>query len=202
MNLQDYKTLLIVVIGILALIVASPALQRLLVYPQTDFFTEMWLLGPEHTADKYPFNITLNTNYNLFLAASNHLGQCAYYEVQVKFRTQNRFGPDFFNRKPSTLPSLYNIHFFIADKEEWELPLTFSFDYSYDDSQSIVNFNQIKINGATFNIKGRSSTLDNEKNGFFGNLFFELWIYNNTIGDFSYHERYNDLKINFTVPNN
>jgi hypothetical protein len=199
MNLQAYKTLLIVVIAVLALIVASPALQRLLVYPQTEFFTEMWLLGPEHRADRYPFNITLNTNYNVFLAASNHLGQSAYYEVQVKFRTQNQPGPDSFNREPSSLPSFYTIRFFIADKDEWELPLTFSFDYTKV-SQWQVNFNHIKINGDTFDLKGHSTTWDNERSGFFGNLFFELWIYDDSIGGFSYHGRYNDLKLNFTVP--
>ena len=45
-NLQQYKTLLLVVTAILSLLVASPALERLLVYPQTEFFTELWILGP------------------------------------------------------------------------------------------------------------------------------------------------------------
>ena len=115
MNLQGFKISLIAVTAVLALLVASPALQRILVYPQSEFFTEMWLLGPEHTAEKYPFNITLNENYNVFLAASNHLGRCAYYEVRVKFRTENQSAPDTFNRTSSSLPSLYNVHFFVAD---------------------------------------------------------------------------------------
>ena len=199
MNLQDYKVLLIVVTAVLSLLVASPALQRLLVYPQTEFFTEMWLLGPEHTAENYPYNITLNENYKVFLGASNHLGRCAYYTVQVKFSTQNQSAPDPFTRTPSSLPSLYNVNFIIADKEAWKSPVTFSFDYSYDENNSRVNFNRMMFNDASLNLNGYSTTLDAENSRFFGNLIFELWIYNDEVGGFTYHERYTDLKFNMTV---
>ncbi|MBN1245165.1 DUF1616 domain-containing protein [Candidatus Bathyarchaeota archaeon] len=199
MNLQGYKVLLLCVTAILALLVASPALQRLLVYPQTEFFTEMWLLGPEHTAENYPSNITLNENYKVFLGTSNHLGHCAYYVVQVKFRNQNQSAPDTFARTPSSLPPLHSVNFIVADKEAWELPVTFSFDYSYDENNSQVIFNQMMFNGAALNLNGYSTTWDSEKSRFFGNLIFELWIYNDAIGDFTYHERYNDLKFNMTV---
>jgi hypothetical protein len=46
LNLQQYKALWIVVTAVLALLVSSPAMTRVLVYPQTSFFTEVWLLGP------------------------------------------------------------------------------------------------------------------------------------------------------------
>jgi len=199
MNLHEYKTVLLVVTAIIALLVASPALQRLLVYPQTEFFTEMWLLGPEHTGKNYPSNITLNKNYNVFLGVSNHLGHCAYYMVQVKFRTQNQSAPDTFARTPSSLPSLYSINFIVADKEACELPVTFSFDYSYDETNSQVIFNRLTFNGAALNLDGYSATWDSEKSRFFGNLIFELWIYTDAAGGFTYHERYNDLKFNMTV---
>ena len=54
MNLQEYKVLLLVVTAVLALLVASPALERLLIYPQTEFFTEISLLGPEHMTENFP----------------------------------------------------------------------------------------------------------------------------------------------------
>ena len=183
----------------LALLIASPALQRLLVYPQTEFFTGMWLLGPEHNAENYPFNITLNENYNVFLGVSNHLGQCAYYKVQVKFRNQNQSAPDARARTPSSLSPLYSVNVVVADKEAWELPVTFSFDYSYDENNSQVNFNRMMFNGAALNLNWYSTTWDAERSRFFGNLIFELWIYNDVVGDFTYHERYNDLKFNMTV---
>ena len=199
MNLQEYKTLILVVTAILALLVASPALQRLLVYPQTEFFTEMWLLGSEHMAENYPFNITLGENYNVFLGITNHLGHCAYYQVQVKFRNQTQSAADSFNRTPSSLQSLYSINVFVADKESWELPVAFSFDYSYDENNSIVNFNRIMFDNAALNLNGYSTAWNPERNSFFGNLFFELWIYNDEVGTFTYHERFTDLKFNMTV---
>src|SRR3972149_12090554 len=106
MNLQEYKILFLVIVSVSALLVASPALQRLLVYPQTEFFTELWLLGPEQKAENYPFNITRNENYNVFLGVANHLGHCAYYQIQVKFRNQTLSAADSFNRTPSSLQSL------------------------------------------------------------------------------------------------
>jgi len=198
-NLQECKTLLLVVTAILALLVASPALQRLLVYPQTEFITEMWLLGPEHTAENYPYDITINKNYKVFLGVSNHLGHCAYYLVQVKFSNQNKTAPDDSARTPSSLPALYNIHVVIADKEMWELPVNFSFDYSYDINNSKVNFNRMMLNGAALYLNGYSTTWDSENSRFFGNLIFELWIYTDAVDGFTYHGRYTDLKFNMTV---
>jgi hypothetical protein len=203
-NLKEYKVLLLVVTAVLALLVASPALQRLLVYPQTEFFTEMWLLDSEHKTENFPFNIKSNRNYTIFLGVGNQLGSCAYYSIQVKFRNQTQPAADSFTRTASSLPLLYSIAVFVADKGTWELPITFSFAYTYSEdpfnaSLSKVNVNNIMLNGATLNLEDFSATWDPEKSVFFGNLFFELWIYNDAVGGFTYHERFNDLKFNMTV---
>jgi len=199
MNLQDYKVLILVVTAVVALIVASPALQRVLVYPQTEFFTELWLLGPGHMAEGFPYNITRGENYNMFLGIANQLGRCAYYEVQVKFRNSTQSAPDSFNRTSSSLPCLYSLNVFVADKETWELPVAFGFDYSYDSNSSQVNFSRLLFNNAQLNLNGYSASWDSNRTAFFGNLIFELWIYNDSIGGFQYHERYVDLKFNMTV---
>jgi uncharacterized membrane protein len=203
-NLQGYNALLLVVIAVLALLAASPALQRLLVYPQTDFFSEMWLLGPEHTAGNFPFNITSNTDYQIFLGIGNQLGSCAYYSIQVKFRNQTQPAADSFNLTASSLPSLYRITAFVADKETWELPITLSFAYTYSENPENVNLSKVNVNTLVFNghplsLKGYSATWDPEREGFLGNLFFELWIYNDTDGGFQYHQRYTSLWFNMTV---
>ena len=177
---------------------ASPALQRLLVYPQTDFFTELWLLGPQHKAENYPFNITRNQNYDVFLGIENHLGHCGYYLVQVKFRNQTQPAADSFNHTPSSLPSLYNVVAFVADKETWELPVHFSFDYTYDENLTQVIFNRMMFNNVELAINGSSAVWDPQKSSFFGNLFFELWIYDAT-GNFQYHERFVGLRLNMTL---
>jgi len=199
-----YKALLLVVTAVLALFVASPALQRLLVYHQTEFFTEMWLLGPEHMAKNFPVNITTNKSYNIYIGIANQLGSCAYYSIEVKFRNQTQSVADTFNRTPSSLPSLYSISAFVADKETWESPIAFSFDYAYSEntanaSLSKVNVNNILFNGTKLDLEGFSATWDPESSGFFGYLFFELWIYNDTTGGFQYHELYTSLKFNMMV---
>jgi hypothetical protein len=201
LNLQSYKIALIVATTILTLLVASPAIQRLLVYPQTEFFTEMWLLGPEHKAENFPSNITSNSNYNIFLGIGNHLGSCAFYSIQVKFRNQTQPASD--SHTASSLPPLYSIMAFVADDENWELPIAFSLDYTYsenpDATLSKVNVNNIIFNGATLDLEQFSATWDPERSGFFGYLFFELWIYNDTTGGFQYHERSTSLRLNMTV---
>ena len=106
MNLTQYKALFIVVTAVLALLVASPALQRVLVYPRTEFFTELSLLGPGHVAENYPYNITSGETYSVFLGVGNQLGSCAYYQVEVKFRNETQSAPDSFSRTASSLPSL------------------------------------------------------------------------------------------------
>jgi uncharacterized membrane protein len=199
MNLQEYKILFMVIISVSALLVASPALQRLLTLPQTEFFTELWLLGPEHKGENYPFNISRNENYNVFLGVGNHLGHCAYYVVQVKFRNLTQPSADSFNRTSSSLPSLYNITAVVADKETLEIPIAFSFDYAYNENLLQVNFNRLMFNNVALNLNGYSTAWNSQANMFFGNLFFELWIYNDTISTFQYHERYTDLKFNMTI---
>ena len=200
MNPQDYKVLILVATGVLALIVASPALQRLLVLPQTEFFTELWILGPEHKAEGYPFNITSGSNYNVFVGVTNHLGREAYYSIHVKFRNQNQSAPDSHNRTPSSLPALFSFNTFVADKETLEIPLSFSFSYSYNANLSQVDSANLLINGNVMNLEGNSIPWDPERSGFFGNLFFELWIFDDSAGGFRYHERSTGLRLNMTVP--
>jgi hypothetical protein len=228
LNLTQYKALFIVVTAVLALLAASPALQRVLVYPQTEFFTELSLLGPGHMAENYPYNITNGENYSVFLGVANQLGSCAYYQVQVKFRNETQSAPDSFNRTPSSLPSLYNLNVIVADKESLEIPVNFAFNYSFRSVARTVytditvpgrpgqnatveqradnitllqaNFDSLKFNGETLNLQGYSSDWNPQTNVFYGNLVFELWIYNGTLNDFQYHTRFVDLKLNMTIP--
>lgn len=206
MRLKAYGLIFWTVVGVLALLVASPVLSRILVYPRTEFFTELWILDANHRAEGYPFNISRNQNYSIFLGVGNRLGYCAYYVVQVKFRNQTQPAPTSFGpieeRVPSSLPSLFNITAFVADEEAWELPLTFSFDYGYNETLSQVEFYGLTLNDVVLDMKGYTINWDSEKRGFFGNLFFELWIYNREISDvskFQYHGRFVSLRFNMTV---
>jgi hypothetical protein len=199
MNVHDYKVLILVVTVVVALVVASPAFQRFAVSSQMEPFTELWLLGPGHMAKGLPCNITRGVSYNGFVGISNHLGNCSYYSLQVKFRNSTQSGPDRFNHTPSSLSPLYRLNVFVADKETLELPMVFSFDYSYDSRVNTVNFNSLTFNGEVLSLQGYSTAWDSVKRVFFDNLVFELWIYNDSAGVFQYHERYVDLKFNMLV---
>lgn len=226
LDLQKYKALFLLATGIMVLLMASPMLQRVLVIPQTEFFTEMWLLGPEHLAENYPYNITRGNTYSIFLGISNHLGSSAYYVVQVKFRNQTQSAPDSLEHKSSILSSLYNMTVFVTDGENWESPLDFAFDYDIQNVTRTVlvnvtmpqmagkngtfvqqeknitvlqaNFCCLTLNDVTLSLGGYSSDWNSTTQTFFGNLIFELWIYNSAISNFQYHERYVDMKLNMT----
>ena len=198
MRLHEYRVLFIAVTGIVTLLVASPALSRLLALPRTEFFTEFWILDSNHGTDNYPFNITITHDYSVFLGIGNHLGYCAHYLVEVKFRNQTQSAPNSFNRTSSSLPSLFNITAFVADQGTWELPLTFSFDYNYNVTLSKVEFQKMILNDVNLNVSNYTISWDSKNNGFLGNLFFELWVYNAATSSFRYHERSVGLWFNMT----
>lgn len=199
MNLQGYRVILLFFVGVMVLVVASPALQRLLIYPQTEFFSEQWLLGPDHLAANYPYNIRAGENYRVYLGVGNRLGSCGYYCVQVKLRNQTQSAPDSLKRTPSSLKSLYNIYTFIGNNASWELPIAFSFTYTYDVGSSKILFESLLLNDVSLDISSFSSSWNPEDNVRFADLVFELWLYDEASGDFLFHERFVDLKFNMTI---
>jgi hypothetical protein len=202
-NLTKHGLIFWAVVGVLALLAASPVLSRLLVYPRTEFLTELWLLGPNHKAEDYPYSITRGQSYSVFLGVANHLGYAAYYLVEVKFRNATQSGPTSFgplsNRTASSLPSLYNIYAFVPDEQSWELPVQFSFDYAYDSASSVVYFHSMTFNGAVLNMSSYVAAWNSTTRRVFGSLFFEMWIYNVTSSVFQYHDRFVSLTFNVTV---
>jgi hypothetical protein len=191
------------VVAVVALLVASPVLSKLLVYPRTEFFSEMWILGSNHTAEGYPYNISKGANYDVFLGIGNQLGYCAYYVVEVKFRNETQSAPASFGpvdgRNPSSLPSLFNISAFVADGQNWELPVSFSFDYGVSLDKASVVFHNLTLNNQVLSLEGYITSWNATRSAFYGNLVFELWIYDAQATALSYHGRYVDLKLNMTA---
>lgn len=191
--------------GVLALLAASPFLSKVLVYPRTEFFTELWILDADRKAENYPFNITRNINYTIYLGISNRLGYCAYYMVQAKFLNWSqvelmptRFGP-IEERLPSSLQSIFNLTVFVADEQVYEIPITLSFDYSWDEPPSKVKLSMVRFNDVWLNMSDYTISWNAEKQGFRGFLFFELWLYNLSANHFQYHGRFVGLWFNMTV---
>jgi len=203
MSLRGYGVLFWTVVGILALLVASPALSRVLVYPRTEFFTELWILDANRRAEDYPFNVTAGEEYSVYLGVGNRLGYCAYYVVQVKFRNQSQPAPTSFGpieeRVPSGLPSLFDVRVFVEDEDVWEMPLTFSFDYGFNETLMQVEFTSFTLNGVVMDLGGQVIVWDAVSGEFRGFLFFELWLYNAAAEGFRYHGRFVSLRLNMTV---
>lgn len=197
MNLSEFRVIFIVVTGILMLLVASPGLSRVLVYPRTEFFTEVYLLGPNHKAVDYPFNITQGQNYSVYLDLGNQLGYCAYYVVEVKFKNETEPGPT--NVVASSLPSLHNLTAFVADQAVWEVQVNFAFGYGVNVSVPMVEFHSMTFNGVVLDLSGRTVVWNATNSWFNGSLFFEVWIYNVTTSSFQYHQRAVWMQFNMTI---
>ena len=203
MDLGRYGVPFFVVVAVVALLVASPVLSRLLVYPRTEFFSEMWILGANHMAEGYPFNVSSGQSYNVYLGLGNQLGYCAYYRVEVKFRNETQLGPSSFgaveNRLPGGVPCLFNMTAFVADQSDWEKAVTFSFDYGYNASASAIEFSSLTLESSVLDLRGLSAVWNGMTSRFYGDLIFELWLYNGSAGNFGYHGRFVDLKFNMTA---
>lgn len=191
----QYKAILFSVTAVLALLVASPALEQIVEIPQTYFITELSILGQYHNAT-YPSNITVGESYRLYIDVTNRLGASAYYALEIKFRSQTQSAPDSFAHTASNLQSIVSIPFFVADKATYEIPLDVSFQYAANADQLVVQ--TITINDAPLTINAVINR-DAERNGFFGNLFFELRLYNGTTQAFEYHQRYVSLWLRMNV---
>jgi hypothetical protein len=154
-------------------------------------------------AEGYPFNVSSGQSYNVYLGLGNQLGYCAYYLVEVKFRNESQSMPSSFgeveDRLPSGMPCLFNVTAFVADQSVWEVPVLFGFDYGYNVSAGVVEFNSLSLSGSVLDLRGLSAVWNGTTSRFYGDLIFELWLYNNATSRFGYHGRFVDLKLNMTV---
>ncbi len=191
MALQQYRTLILVVALILALFVASPAIEQVVIFPQTDSLTELSILGPYHNAT-YPYNIVANQKTTLYLDVTNHVGSTALYLIDVKFRSDAQSAPDAFNHTGSDQPALGQITFCLANNGTIELPVDVSFQYSTDGNNITLTMQNVVVNGAALSTD-TTIAWNPDKQGFYGNLFFELWMYNDTTGTFQYNDRFVSL---------
>jgi hypothetical protein len=193
MGLSQYKTLILVVTVALALLIASPAIQQVLVYPKTDNFTEFWMFGPNRDA-AYPGNVTANQNYRIYLDVTNHLGSTSNYNIEIKLRNQTQSGPSSFDHTSSNLPALSSIAIVAADNQTAETALDISFQYHIvNGSTGTLVMDNVTVNGFGLDASKTTIAYDKTKGGFYGNLFFELYIFNGTTNAFQYHQRYLSL---------
>jgi len=197
LKFQDYRILFQVATLTLVLLAVSPALSLIVSFPRGgESFSELLLLGPNHMAEDYPFNVQVGESYNLFLGLGNHLGHSAYYLVYVKFRNQTQPLPNATSSEASFLPSLHEFQFLAADGDVWETAIMFEILNISIQADTLV-VDGISINGRAFRV-GSSSIWDSENSGFYFQLFFELWLYNTARSSFQFHDRFVGIWLNMT----
>ena len=196
LKIEDYKVVFASVGLIGVLLFASPTLGLVLRLPGGERFSELWVLGPGHMAEDYPFNVGADVNYLVYVGVGNHMGCSAYYVVYVKFRNQTESLPNATAGTPSPLPPLFEFRIFVEDGKSWEAPLRFLFsNVSFSENRSFVG--GLMINGVTFNVD-KVASWDVENNGYYFQLFMELWIYNVEFQAFEFHNRFVGLWLNMT----
>jgi len=197
LRFQDYRTLFLGISLGFVLLAASPALSIVISFPSgEERFSELWLLGPNHMAEDYPFNVQVGEQYNVYLGLGNHMGGSMYYAVYVKFRNQTQPLPNAIMSLPSSLPSLYEFRAFVPDGGAWEKLVTFSvLEASLYENLSFVN--RLVINDRGVRVSS-SAIWDSENKGFYYQLFFELWLYDVTSQSFRFHNRLVGIWLNMT----
>jgi hypothetical protein len=196
MNLTRYKLIFAVVglIGIFLLI--NPAISMYVNIPNGLRYSEIYLLGPQHTEENYPFNTATGENYSCYIGIGNHMGSPTYYEVLVKIRNLTDSPPDNNAMVPCPANILHEYKFCLQDGAIWEKDVTFSI------TNALVSGDNPRIR--EFQIDGTALNMDKpigwnvESSTFSYQLIFELWTYNSTLNAFGFNSRYVSLNLNFT----
>jgi len=181
---------------VLMLVVAVPSISLYVSFPRGEAFSEFWVLGPNHMAEDYPFNIRVNETNSVFVGVGNHMGVSSQYLVYVKFRNQTQPLPEVTTPRPSPLESLYEFRAFVANDGTWETPFAFRISEVTRQDSSIF-LRRLSINDQDFEVRS-SARWDSEHEGFYFQLFFELWLYDLTSQSFRYHQRFVGLWLNMT----
>jgi hypothetical protein len=182
-------------VGLIGVLVFSvPSALLLVRLPSGERFSELYVLGPTHMMDGYPFNVSAGGVYSVFLGVGNQMGESEYYRVVVKFRNASEPLPNATEGVASSLPELYAYNVFLSDGQVWEGALSFSFsDVAF--GQNVSSVGRMRVNDAWVNVD-KSAVWDDASKGFYYQLFFELWIYNATVSGFQFHNRWVGLWLN------
>ena len=127
MQLENVRIIFIAVVLIGVLLFASPTIGLLIRVPAGKEFSELYLLGPDHTFESLPFNIVANETYFTYLGVGNNMGSSCYYTCFVKMGNELQLLPNATLGTASPLPALYEYDLFVSDGGTWEAPFNFKF---------------------------------------------------------------------------
>ena len=198
MNFRQIKTVYTFFCILLCLIFIAPTLFVTIPLPNSESFSEMWLLGDNNMIETGAFNILLTEPSTVYLGVANHMDKLEYYTVYVKLRNQSQALRETSPQLPSPIKSIFAYHLFLTNNEPWETPFTFSFE-TVSFEGNISRISTLSINGKEVSV---NTTLarDTISGHFRCQILFELWIYNSTISGFQYHNRSVWFWINLIEP--
>ena len=196
MRFEDYK-LIFIVVGLIGVLLISSATFGEFFYPSGgEQFSELYLLGPGHTVENYPFNVATGQNYSVYVDVINNMRSSTYMVLYVKMRNLTEQSPNVTMATPSSLPPLYEFRFVVQDNQTWESRLTFSIsDVSINNNQSSIK--QLTINDNTINVD-KTEIWNANATMYYYQLFLELWIYDAQLHSFEYSNRFVSLELNLT----
>jgi hypothetical protein len=173
-----------------------PTISLVVEPPAVETFSELYIQGPNHTFDDIPYKIKAGVQYSLYLGISNHLGYAGYYTCDVKFGSEDDAVPEIALGMPSPLPTLYKYQCIIQNGEDWEAPLTFAVgEPAFINGES--HLSQIRINGKDFQIN-EAAMWNQNKTGYLYGLTIELWLFNSTLGNSQFNDRFVHLTLNIS----
>ncbi len=196
MQYSNYRTIFVAIGLIGVLLFASPTIVLLIKPPAGQEFSEIYLLGPNHTLENSPFNIKTGVSYLIYLGVTNNLESVGYYQCFLKIGNESNSFPNSTLGTPSSLPTLYEYKLFIANGATWEAPLTLQVN-KLDIAKGTSQISDIEINGIDFPLN-ITSTWNPSKTGYYYRLNVELWLFNRTQGISQYNNRFVSLILNMT----
>lgn len=197
LKLDDCKAIFAAIGLIVVLLLASPTLGLILHLPEAEQFSELWILGPENMAENYPFNTHPSNSYVVHIGVGNHIGSSAYYVIYLKLGNRTDALPNSTAGIPSPLSPAYEQHIFVQSGENWTTPLVFAF-YNVTSVDNRLKVGNLIANGDVFNVE-KTALWDAENDGYYYQLFVELWIYNPETDAIRFDNRYVGLWLNMTV---
>lgn len=195
-SLSNWKTAFSA-FGLIGLLVFSLPSVMLLHAPAGEAFSELYILDSDHKAEGYPFVVRVGQDYSLVVGVVDHLSSVAYYDVELKLRNASDSLPNATLGVPSSLPELYGFRAFTVDGGTWESDLTFRFlDIAF--GQNVSQVGKVLINNFTCDVN-KPVAWDAVNNGYYVQVFLELWLYDAVSYAFQFHNRFVGLWLNLTA---
>jgi hypothetical protein len=196
LKLQEYKVTFICVGLIGLLLLATPTLFLFVKPPAGDTFSELYILGPNHTLSDIPFNVKANNTYLIYLGVGNHLGSSAYYIAYVKLRNETEPLPNVTLGTPSSLLPIYQYNEFVKDGATRESQLSLKITNAIFFNNTCL-LQSIVINGVELNV-AKTAVWNSANLGYYYDVFIELWLFNSSSGSFQYNQRFVHFDLNVT----